>query len=688
MMLVSESIRKKLAVITVIVASMIYVWPLTDYENNLVGVGGDIYSHVWYVDWFCKNYFKLNFITPKLFAPRGVNMAKGYDMATVTTATCPFTKVHPVAGMNALAVLQLVLIWVSSYYVAKKYFKHPGTRTAFIFFYSFSPFALARMQGHYNLVGTVWASSALMLFVHKLDLTSKKQTVKAAIFTALAYASTWQNWANLSPLLCILMIDNLWNAKTKLRIAIQNLLIAICAGALIIAPFVVPMISANVGEKLSTQSTQLVSFANLYSYIMPWKNSFWYKLYPEFMRRDNHFLERVVGMDPIIILLFFGLTVTAIAKREKQSQKLFLFCIIVYVAITFGHSQQIGSKFYFLGHPEWLYKYPPLMLTRVPSRVAVVWILLTLKFTLSELEKRLERKTSNLKAMGLYSLGVYAIFSTTIGSKNVQVNYIPYQEKFPINALQQLQQDQLNKYVLNLPLKNDQTQNFMQLFHGKDIISGYIAYSIVEPDTDSTINHSPLLRVLNCNRASLFINHIPWSDQDFEPIFMSYITQNNVGYMIANFEEFESDNCRDFSDWIQNNMLFYKGIEVLYQDKNYAVTKIYNEASYEPSIFISIEPNQFTARNNTLLLNNEVGSMSLFSNKSIDIVYDLDMQIPANVTVKVRDSAQEVVYDTGNVYHKESLHLEEGQNYISLIVECHSSDPCEPIAITNLNAEH
>lgn len=674
---------------TVFVISVVYyLSPLFDYTHNLVGTGADIYSHTWYLDWFCRNYYRLNFITSELFTPYGVNFAKGYDMPAIATLTCPWTKLHPVAGMNALAIVQLSLVWISSWLVAQKYLKHKSIQVAFMFLYGFLPFVMLRMRSHYNLISTVWGASFILYAFHRLDLQDKKKVMWASSIAAFTLASSWQNWANLTPLIAIFTIQNIWNNRSKLRRVLSNLFLGGIVGTIIALPFVAPMIIASLGSTLSTQKASLVAFAGISTFIMPWKNSFWYPVVTTVISDTNLLEEQIVGMDPLIMLSGVCISLYTFIKYRRVSQKVIVLSFMLYAIAPFGQMLNIGTKKYLIGYMSWLYSLPPLMLTRVPSRVVIVWALLFLIYTLREIDTIAYKLSKTKQLIILGGLATYAVIATTIGSNNIQIRYTAYNQIFPISELDQMSSDSETSVALNLPLKNDPSQNFMQLFHKKKLVTGYISYAMQETETNTYINSSPLIRLLNCDLGSQLTNTLPWnSNNSFEPVFNQFIRNSSVDYIIVNRNLYRNDaSCQMFYKWIQNELPNYLHVKTIASDNSYSILKITQplDIHTEPTLYVGIDSKEVRMTDSSIITQQEVTSFNIVSSTVIPLTYKIGITVPENTTVQLTDPDHEITLTSGENSHVSTFNTRVGSNIINIITDC-SQSGCTNVAIDTVD---
>jgi hypothetical protein len=538
-----------------------YLWPLKHPSQNLAGLPSDTLAHAPFTAWFCDNFYQGNFHNPSLFTPFGLDLSTSYDAPLLFTLACPLQSLGPIAMFNFMAAIQMIAIITVSFLVARTYIKNHWLRLGFIFLYSFSAFTLTRQDYHLNILSTVWTTPLIFMLYDRLDLTRLKPTLVAFTLTAITFLTAWQNIANLTPLIAILIfikLINLRDQKGHLLTALKHLLFGSLLLVTLTLYFIAPMLKGH-NSAVTDINYSYPTHADLSSYLVPYFQNLFAPLTPTTWL-NHHYFEQNIAPDSVITILFFIFLYRDL-KTKRLKYPLWLGFAFLYLVLSFGAKiTWLETPLLSLPYYPLLAQIPPFITTRTPARFGIVVIFFITLYVTKKLESRLKAKS----LAPLLFTG-YAIFITTIGSNNLQYSTFAYTAVLPMETLHQIGQDPQDTSVLQLPidLYSDQTPNFMQIFHGKKLINAYLSYRAENSDSLTLLNQDPLLTALRC------LNPTPLPRTEL----VDHLKQLNIGYIILNHTVLNQTQCQPLRFTITTT-LSHPQLTKLHQDNYFSIYRI------------------------------------------------------------------------------------------------------------------
>jgi hypothetical protein len=637
----------KISLIAIVVCLIFYLWPLAGYHQNLAGGEGDSWAHAGMTQWFCEHFFRYDFQATEFLAPYGVNLANGYDAPLPLSLSCLLKPFGPVAMFNLYAAIQIILVIITSLFLARRYLRQPSLQLGFVLLSTFSGFMLARMTNHYNLVATVWGVNVIILLFDRLNFSNRRQVIASFLGLTVVLLSSWQNIPNLFILTTILIVKQLFSFtkdgttivsfKHPPELAIRNSLLGLVVSLLVFLPFSLPMISASFSDELPGATNDL-GFASIYSLITPWKTHPLYPLTPEFIRNQTPF-ESIIGIDWLVLGLFLALTCFNAIKRKRVIPRWYYLAIILYLVVSTGIEIKLATTQLSLGYWESLYRIIPFSLTRFPSRVAVVLIPQITLASFQLLEDLLKRYCSpNIrKCIGLV-VCLYAIAVTLILPGNWHAPYAQHDTLLPKSGLEQIKNDPQQVNVLNIPLAlaSDQMQTFFQAFHRKPLIGGYVSYRSLTETHAQFILNQPALYNLDCkdHGYGLISNvfKLVSSPSNYNRYFLQTLQQLQVGYLIINHDYLQQhDICHQVQDFVDQQLPHFQGIELMEANSQVSLYRVTGLAEAEvdlPALFMTPATSEWVEVGETSaywLTGNQ--ALHVFSAQSgmADLVLDLQL---------------------------------------------------------------
>lgn len=656
--------------ICITATTLYYIWPALDYSHQLVGTHGDALAHPWYAEWMCHHFYRYQLHLDTLYHPIGIDMANSYEMPLPNLIGCLASSQGAIAIFNLIAITQLITIFLTSWLIACKYLKSSRLRIAFTLLYSFSPFVLARQQTHINLLSTAWAASLIVYLFHRLDLTNRRRTIIAFLGYAIAVVSAWQNIANLTGLVAIFLLQSLWQHRTQLKRSAINICIASSLACLATLPLSGPMIWSVLDDGLAIKNTSLLTFNSLGSYLMPWQHHYLYDLlnafnipYPTIPHTEKAF-----GIDPMITLLTVTLITIVGIRRQKPKTPLLLTLGIIYLILPLKQDLTIGEHLIRVAPFEAVFTFPPFSLTRVPSRVGIVGVLLVTIWTLQQFEFFMYKSKHRLTGPILTSISIYAFFTTTVLSKNTQINTLRLRNIADLPALEQIRSDPSTSTVLNLPYEPSQMQNFLQLFHGKNIITGYVSYATDTSQPLELIQDDPALSLLDCDEDLELTDTFGQQQaiHRFENLFIQSLAQKDIGYVIVDSQVFDHlPACDTYRRWATETISTYKYLQLLSDQNGVQIYKVDPLPEHADSVFITHTPTPIIGE--SLLLPNSTFVIDVLSegNSILDYSLMFNSEQPQSVEIKT-DTSQQTHTVSGESAISDSLKLIPGHNMIEI----------------------
>ena len=449
-------------------------WPLVlDLTGSLPHGSGDVWQNLWNFWWWKKalcDLFVSPYATDYLFFPHGVSLALHTHSPFNQIATLPINVIFgPIAAYNLATLSSLAVSGLGAYLLARELVGNG--RAAFLagLVFAFFPHHLEQTLEHLNLASTQFLP-LVCLFAIRVTRTGRlRDGVLLGLFFALN-ALSCVHYA----LFLIFVLPVIWIVerlpggppRPSLRQVSRGLLAAAAAGALILAPFIWPLIR----EVLSDAQYVKVPVGKGIDFAFLWLPSDHHPLLGS-LTRDVYATYR--GYASAGFLSYVGFTVVLLSLGSlgwvRKERQLMSFWIIAVVFLVLA----LGAEPRFLGReigvtlPHALFESAPLLQTlRVANRFIVMTML----------------ASSVLAAAGLARLDSRRRWIAPVAYVLVLFEYLwvpfPVQKVSFSPGLELLARDKSAGAVLDVPFcdGSDCPMNMAyQTVHGRPIAGGYVS---------------------------------------------------------------------------------------------------------------------------------------------------------------------------------------------------------------------
>ena len=352
-----------LLIVAYLALTLLFTYPLAWHlgTHHVGEAGGDAKVYLWNYWWVKKALFELSttpFETNLIFHPIGI----GLSLHTLAAAQgVVFAPLSEVVGTTAAANLVLVLTFLASalatYALARKIGANVGGAFLAGLVYAFCPYRLARLSGHYDLLGTEWIPLYVLLLVILIERSraSAGLTILAGIvaavcgYTALSY---------LVFLALVTLIVLMFHRKRFQELAPRIVVIASVV-VVLMAPLMLQM-----HRDLSAWSYPAYPGADRYvadvaAFVVPPPQS---SLVP----------GRAFGSNLTEATVFPGYVLLVLAALGWR-HRLWAVTALVFFVLSLGSSLHVGGADTGIPLPFWLISHAPLFDNlRAPSRFTIV----------------------------------------------------------------------------------------------------------------------------------------------------------------------------------------------------------------------------------------------------------------------------------------------------------------------------
>ncbi len=355
-----------LLILVYLALTVLFTYPLAwHFGTHHVGeAGGDAKVYLWNYWWVKKALFELGttpFETNLIFHPIGI----GLSLHTLSAAQgVVFAPLSEVAGTTAAA--NLILVWtflasaLATYALARKIGASVGGAFLAGLAYAFCPYRLARLSGHYDLLGTEWIPLYVLLLVSLVERSRSRAGLSVLAGVVLA-ACGYTALSYLAFLALFTLVVLVFHGSRFKELAPRFLVVA---GVVVVlmAPLLLQM-----RRDLSEWSYPPYPGADRYgadvaAFVVPPPQS---SLVPGHAFGDN-LTEATVFPGYVLLVL------AALGWR----QRLWAVTACVFFVLSLGSSLHIGGTDTGVPLPFWLISQTPLFDNlRAPSRFTIVMML-------------------------------------------------------------------------------------------------------------------------------------------------------------------------------------------------------------------------------------------------------------------------------------------------------------------------
>ncbi|NJL24631.1 MAG: hypothetical protein HC902_05305 [Calothrix sp. SM1_5_4] len=432
---------------------------------------------------------------------------------------------------------------LTAWLVARTLFRRTDWRIAYVLAVWWCGFYIARTHEHFTLLSSIWGLQALIWMGLNADLSDRRKTALFGALTGLVFCGTFHNLAMLSLPFALILGASLWAGRR--RIDAVGFVAATALFALVFTAFFGPAVVGYFRDQLPSLSSDRALYnLDLLSLFVPHPDS---RLYAWFSLRAPLAGERLNSVDAAILVLCL---LTATKARAWRDHHIRLAGAIALLSWIFALGPEIRFNSVVLaGNPldSVLASLPPFSLSRTPGRFAAVTVLSLTFIAFWALRQEYVRAP---RGAAWFLIGWF-IFSGPVMNRQITVPAVAYRAVFPMKALAEIHNSPFDDIVLHLPtaLSSDPSQNFMQLFHGKRISSGYIAYTAQTPDVVAALAADPVLAQSDCDgEAFAFRGDGLLAD----PVRVrEYLKRSKLNYVIINKRYLSMSRCARLLEWVR-----------------------------------------------------------------------------------------------------------------------------------------
>lgn len=450
-------------------------------SERLAGSMGDTLAHASLPQWFCRNVVMGDLHLDRFLAPWGADAATNYDSPFPLILTCPLVELGGPVQFHFFVFLQICLIVIGAWSVARQIFPaNEVWQVAYVLFVWFTGFYFAQSLEHFTLFSGIWGFQFVLWSALTANPRSRANMSVRGLFIGLVFAGTFHNLAMLAIPVLALGAWAVYRQWPMRNVEALNLLISAAIAFIVIGVLFAPAIHAYITQDLvSTSGVRGLYSADLIGLFIPSITSRLYYWAFEVVKVPfsliTHF-ERINSMDILVwIPLFASL---GIRKFWRQSSyRILAGLAVLFFFLSLGPVVEFQETALFANPLNWLLNVFPLSLSRTPGRLLLVTVL-ALTFIAFCASRDLWARKKWFNGLGLGVI-FWALLTGPGLNDTPFVRTTEIDAFLPRNALNIIRDSTLGKIVGHIPAAPiaDASQNFLQLYHGKPITAGYLAYT-------------------------------------------------------------------------------------------------------------------------------------------------------------------------------------------------------------------
>lgn len=356
-----------LLVVAYLVLTLLFTYPLAwHFDTHHVGeAGGDAKIYLWNYWWVKKALFELGtspFRTNFIFHPIGIGLSLHTLSAAQGVVFAPLS-----AFVGSTVAANLIIVWtfvgsaLATYALARRL--GAGVDGAFLagLVYAFCPYRLARLAGHYDLLGTEWIPLyVLLLFELKQRPRIAAGIVAATGIVAAACGYTALSYLVFLTLFTIVFLAFHWSELMKLA---PRLAIVAAITVVLLAPLLSQMRRDLTEWSYPPYPGASAYGADLAAYVVPPPTT---SVLP-----GRSFAENLTEAT-----VFPGYVLLALAALGWKRHRFWTVTALVFFVFSLGSSLHVLGRDTGIPLPFWLISQIPLLENlRAPSRLVIVAIL-------------------------------------------------------------------------------------------------------------------------------------------------------------------------------------------------------------------------------------------------------------------------------------------------------------------------
>ncbi|WP_413287501.1 hypothetical protein [Bdellovibrio sp. HCB337] len=538
-----------LILFVLLVFGFLHTIPLWDVKTNLAAGYGDPLSHATMGECYCTNVLTGNFQSDRFLAPFGTDLSGTFDSPFPFILTCPFLAGGAIFQFHIFALMQIWLIILGSWLVATCFIKNPVRQLAYILFVWWCGFYISRSHQHVTLLSMIWGLQFVFYAVMNLDPKRLKNVLGSALLLGLAYTGTFHNIPSLFLITLALVAYKFWQMRSELKNPRALLNLGIGAGLAVGIFFALwwPMIAYTLknGPVIVDEQRRFFNL-DLLSAFIPVDGNRLFEWWPSLTHLP---LERQNTFDLVILLLVLVSLCTK--KFWKDSFRVILLGVgLVYFILALGPELRINNEVSsYLDFNTEIFRHFPMRITRTTGRLAMTtnlcFILVAFLFIEGIAKERIKKYLS-------YALVVWAVLA---GPWMNQMWFFPtlnYTQILPANALTEVRNMPSETIVVNIPTAwaQDPSENFLQIFHGKRITSGYLAYTNYNEKVRENFAGEPFLGKLGCDGEPTAFALTPLMNDG--NALRNYLLAQQYRVIIINKNILlNNPGCKNLTGWVQ-----------------------------------------------------------------------------------------------------------------------------------------
>lgn len=558
------NLRPKLAWALAVAGAVFFLSSLIEPGHHVGLFGQDAVAHSRLLASHCDSFpgFGENRLD-YLFAPKGVAAGLMNDSPLMSGLACLWPTKNPTARFHFYAALQWIFLWAVLILWARRYLQNWGPAVAFVMAISFGAFIQVRSLGHYNLFPLAWGGFALWLLLWDPLPLDWRKLLPRGLLATLVFLTSIQTLPTFAILFIVLILRQLGIHPARRQLLLRTLALlpaALALAAFFMAPLIRAARESNLRQDLS-EAGRAIFNADLLSYLIPGpfspvfqqSTSLLGELYPV----QQGLLENLNSFEFVVLLLLPFVVIER--ARLRPYLKWLLPLAGVYFVLSLGSQIRFGNVVLF-DNPafNWLSSLPPFSASRTPGRYATVAIGLVTALTFLGLDGWWSRRQFKRGIATAVSLILVALTMAGVGlfsPRSIRAYVEDYRPLIPEAGLTQLRTEAGTGYAVQLPLAlmADPTQNFLQGFHGRKLINGYVSYTLMTEETLAYINTHPVFLALDCGPTP----QIDYTRANASPENFAQLTRElttalkaaRVDVVILNWSLLAQPACRELGEY-------------------------------------------------------------------------------------------------------------------------------------------
>ena len=359
-----RALRACLLALAYLALALVFTYPLASHfgTHHVGEVGGDAKAYLWNYWWVEKALFELGtspFETKQIFYPVGIGLSLHTLASLQGLLVAPLEKlVGPVRAPNLLILWTFVASALATYALARRVGATQGGAFLAGIAFAFCPYRLARLAGHYDLLGTEWIPLYVLLLIELCE--RPRQYWPLAALTGLVAALC--GYTALSYLVFLGLFTLLWLGYRREQALLARVLVV----GLVVLALMAPLL------------------LQVFSDLSDWS-------YPPYPGADRYVADIAAFVVPPPQQTIFG--VRAFADNLTETTVFPGFLLLVLAALGWRHRfwalaalfffvLSLGSSLHIAGAdtglplPFWLISKTPLLENlRAPSRFTIMMML-------------------------------------------------------------------------------------------------------------------------------------------------------------------------------------------------------------------------------------------------------------------------------------------------------------------------